>query len=1245
MLEPGVSPLLDSTSDSPASSLLVTRLSGLRDRLLHITARNRSILLGTLTPRSSFDMATLGASTCTDSVRRLLRGTSVAVSRDSRSDDAALRRRRDLATLARTLKQNRDETGLRTGNIGFPFLVGALDESIWIRAPVVLLPIKLVRKDTGRDSGWHAEVRDGTRPTANRALLAAVEKVRGVRLGEAFTEELEALLEEHAAASSEDWDWNALLSAVEMLLAQHGLPVPLAEDRTPRPLPSLTKADRDRRRDEKLHLEPFVVLGDFPQTNEPIHADYKELLDAAHSGGKDVSLLARLMDAEEGVEPLPADPEPPLLDSIPDRELGTVMASNGSQDDVLLAARHQRLTVVRGPPGTGKSQVIANLVTDALRHGEKVMVVCQKRAALDVVFERLQVSGLGDSALLVHDPQADRKETFARIARLLEQGEVLEDEDVMAMCDEVDGLVDDCNRLAALFGEDHHGRTRFDVYSHADASYVPVLSGRPLIRSASWNDVVATKNAIESMGEDVRELLLDHAWSGRRDLGTTTPPSRDDVERRLQALARAIDAPYLMAERAELERLAEAFGTWNAHRNDMMRVFNGAYKEARRTVQDFLATEEAPLDEAPRWATEVRQGLRVLDAAEAMTDVCSPTMLRNVTHAPFDVAQTRVEAWLAGLDDWNRLVQLDRDLAALPSAVRRLLLMAMDRLREATDVSWALEQEALHAWIAELEETVPELRGDPYREYDRKRRRLATLLPERQDAMAGAIRVELEGLAKTPVLPPGEHHPNRRAETDWNQVQAKLARKRNIPTLRAIVQEDKHAHVLARAARCWLMSPEAVSAVHPLLPGLFDLVVFDEASQLAVERALPAVYRAKRVVVAGDEKQLPPFQLFQGGLEDEDEDLETDSLLALSQAAFGSRMLQWHYRSEYQELVEFSNHAYYGGGLKVVPSPDAGVRPIGYHRIDGAFVDGHNPIEAEAVVDLMALLLARPKPPTVGVVTFNKAQRDRIEQIVDERAETDESFRALWVAALSRERLDDRPFIKNIENVQGDERDIIVFSTTYGPGADGKVRTNFGVFNQRGGENRLNVAVTRARKEIHVVTSIDPEQLKVENAAHDGPRHLKAYLQYARAVARGDHESASRVLSEVGDGAQRAAQGKSTPLHDALVEGLANLGYLAQSLVGYSGYRIDVAVAHPDDPERFVVAVELDGPAFRGAHGARERDVARPAFLQSRGWRVERVWSRDWFRDQEKQLNRVAAAVEIAFANQPGNAVAPAPHP
>lgn len=1249
-MSPPTPPSSASQATSPGSSLLVARLASLRDRLLHITARNRSILLGSLSARSGFDLAPMGAPLATDAVRRLLRGTSVSLVPDSRQTEEAARRRKDLATLARTLKQNRDETGLRTGNVGFPFLVGALDDSTWVRAPLVLVPVRLVRKDGGRDAGWHVEVRDGTKPTVNRALLAAVEKVRGVRLGDAFVEELEALLEEHGGRPVAQWEWDTLLSDLEDLLAAHGLPVPLAEDRTPRPVPGLTRSDRDARAGEALHLEPFLVLGDFPQTNEPIHADYEGLLDAARAGGPDVSLLARLLDAETGVAPLPPDVDPPDLDTVPDRDLGTVLQSNGSQDEVLLAARTRRCTIVRGPPGTGKSQVIANLVTDALRHGEKVLVVCQKRAALDVVNERLVAAGLGEPVLLVHDPQADRKEVFGRLVRLLEDGEVPEAGDVLPVCDEVDALLDDLNRLAGLFGQDHHGRSLFWIYSHADAGYVPALKTQKRLRDATWDEVRETQKAIRSLGDDVRTFSLEHPWRYRQDLGTTTPPRRDDVAGRLDGLARAVAPEYVLLEPGELVRLADAFGTWNAHRTSWFRFLNPTYLEARREVRDFLATRDAPVDDAAAWAERIRQGLRVVDAAEALRDVCTPTMLRSVLGAGPERARKAVAAWQAGLADWNRLVQLDRDLAALSPRVRRLLTLALERLGEAEDLPGALEQEVLHAWIADLEETVADLRGDPFREYDRKRRRLATVLPQRQESMAAAIRAELLGLAKTPVLPPGEHHPNKRPETEWNQVMAKLQRKRRIPTLRGLVNDDRYAHVFARSARCWLMSPEAVSAVHPLHPGLFDLVVFDEASQLAVERALPAVYRARRVVVAGDEKQLPPFLLFQGGLEDDDEDLETDSLLRLGQAAFGSRMLEWHYRSEHQELVEFSNHAYYGGGLKVVPNPTVDARPIGYHRVQGVFVQNRNEVEAEAVLDLLLDLLSRPSPPTVGVVTFNKAQRDWIEERIDGRCEEDPDFRAAWTAAVERGRLDDRPFVKNIENVQGDERDVIVFSTTYGPGEDGVLRSRFGVFNQRGGEHRLNVAITRARREIHLVTSIDPEQLRVETAAHDGPRHLKAYLQYARAVARGEPDAAATVLRDVGDGQPRAVQGTKTPLHDAIVSALGGLGYPAKPLVGYSGYRIDVAVAHPEDPDRHLVAVELDGPGFRSGRGARERDVARPAFLRSRGWRVERVWSRDWFQDRDRHLTRLVAAVEAARQDQEAAArragrASQAPHP
>ncbi len=1166
-------------------------MAALRDRLLHITARNPSIVLGTLPAKRGVDVA-VASDDAARWIGRIMMGRPACIATDRDGSDESADARTRCTALRRALQHQRDETGQESGHVGFPFLTGSLDDDTWIRGPLLLMPVDVEHRPGARPGGWYATPRDGARPQLNKALLAAVAKRRGIQLDDALADAVDDLLEH--AGGSEGMDVGQLMADLEDLLRQHGIPAPLLDgDFVP-----LQPVDRKQ---EPLHIARHVIVGDFPQANEPIHADYDALMRAAPD---DLELVASLLDTT--ARDLP-DVQVPAIDDVPDNDIGNVLPANGSQTDVLLQARERQCTVVRGPPGTGKSQVITNLVTDALRHGQRVLVVCQKRAALDVVHERLRQAGLDDVALLVHDANGDRKDAFARLSRLID-GPTPGVPDLRPICDEVDRLVDDLDGAVAVFGRDHRGLSIHAIHAEADPAFTPILRGHVALRNVQWSDLLAAESAIAMIGDDVRRYSIRHAWKDRRDLSSA--PSRADVEARLQTLHQAVSAPREAAPRSHLESLDSAFTIWKGTRGPL-RWLDADWREAKRQVTAFVADRDASVD----WHGRIRQGLRVWDAIDALDDVLGPRMVEAML-APD--APDKVESWLAALDDWQMLVQTDRALAEIPAKARGMLRLALRRLGR--DAASRLRQEVLHTWIAELEETEPLLRGDLFHAHARKRDRLESILGERRRQMADGIGTAMRELARTPVG----------GETSWNQAGALLRRKRRIPTLRRLIHDPRLGHVWDRAARCWLMSPEAVSAVHPMEAGLFDVVVFDEASQLAVERALPAVFRAKRVVIAGDEQQLPPFDLFSGHDEDVDDELETDSLLSLATAAVGASMLEWHYRSEHQELVEFSNQAYYGGGLKVVPNPDAGARPIRYHRVDGRFVGRRNGIEAEAVIDVVAELLARPEPPSIGIVTFNQAQRDLLEDRIDLRCDQDASFAADWSAAMDR-GLDARPFIKNIENVQGDERDVIVFSTTYGPDAQGRVNTRFGVFNRQGGEHRLNVAITRARLQIHVVTSLDPEQLDVDGAAHAGPKHLRAYLQYARAVDAADAEDVQRVLDRVRSGdASRHDGATASALHARIVRALDDEGLVARPLVGFSGYRIDVAVADRDDPDRALVAVELDGPNYRAARGARERDVQRQQFLESRGWSVVRVWSRNWFLDEDKQVRRIVGAVERA---------------
>jgi superfamily I DNA and/or RNA helicase len=493
----------------------------------------------------------------------------------------------------------------------------------------------------------------------------------------------------------------------------------------------------------------------------------------------------------------------------------------------------------------------------------------------------------------------------------------------------------------------------------------------------------------------------------------------------------------------------------------------------------------------------------------------------------------------------------------------------------------------------------------------------------------------------------------------WNNLANDLEKKRRVLPVRKLV--EKYSQVLFKIAPCWLASPEAVASVFPLERNLFDFIVFDEASQSAVERSLTSLYRGHHIVIMGDEKQLRPFDLFKMDEEDEeesderpvDESLLSESLLVQAKRIYGCRYLVWHYRSRYQELINFSNHAFYDGNLQVAPnvmrSPE--LPPIHWVKCEnGLWANRENIREAYAVVNVVENLLIQDEDNefrSIGVITFNETQRNAILDEIDRRRKSDPTFDELYSAAENpkSKNLDDIPFVKNIENVQGDERDIIVFSVGYARDIEGKLRLRFGTLNQEGGENRLNVAVSRARQEIIIVSSIEPDELKTDTAKNNGPRRFKDYLRYAKFISDGRNDDIKNILDNLNPGFTRNdnSNGKiaqnsmifESSFEDIVHNKLSTLGYEVVSQVGYSGYRIDLAIVHPDDPSKYILGIECDGAMFHSAKSTRERDVMRQEFLQSRGWIIERIWSTNWWRNPQKEIDRIRQRVE-ALRSQVG---------
>ncbi|MDE5631597.1 MAG: DUF3320 domain-containing protein, partial [Muribaculaceae bacterium] len=417
-----------------------------------------------------------------------------------------------------------------------------------------------------------------------------------------------------------------------------------------------------------------------------------------------------------------------------------------------------------------------------------------------------------------------------------------------------------------------------------------------------------------------------------------------------------------------------------------------------------------------------------------------------------------------------------------------------------------------------------------------------------------------------------------------------------------------------------LMSPISVAQYIDADRVPFDLVIFDEASQMPTSEAVGAIARGRNVIVVGDPKQMPPTAFFSTNTFDEDnadkEDLENilEDCLALSMP---SKHLLWHYRSKHESLIAFSNVKYYGNRLLTFPSPDDLTTKIGWQHVDGIYDRGRtrqNRAEAEAVVEEIRKRLSNPQTchRSIGVVTFNTNQQSLIEDLLTDLFRLNPELEAIAMEC------DEPIFIKNLENVQGDERDVILFSIGYGPDKDGKIALNFGPLNRDGGCRRLNVAVSRARYEMKVFSTLKAEQIDLNRTSAEGVADLKAFLEYA--------EKGREYLTYASTDSLRSRDS----LVEAVAAELAARNYAVRTNIGCSGYRIDIGVVDPRDPGKYMLGILCDGHNYNAAKTAGDRVVTQSSVLGLLGWRIYRVWSMDWWENRAKTIENIIAAVEEA---------------
>ena len=473
-------------------------------------------------------------------------------------------------------------------------------------------------------------------------------------------------------------------------------------------------------------------------------------------------------------------------------------------------------------------------------------------------------------------------------------------------------------------------------------------------------------------------------------------------------------------------------------------------------------------------------------------------------------------------------------------------------------------------------------------------------------------------------IPQGIQSPRPRECTEATLIRNEIAKKKKHIPIRDLVARASRA--IWAMKPCTMMSPASVAQY--LLPSQsFDLVLIDEASQMRPEEALGALARAQQAVIVGDPQQLPPTSFFNRqdsdhnqGDDEEFEKVVAESILDIANTAFQpSRELLWHYRSRHGSLIAFSNHHFYDDRLIVFPSPQEGYSGHGVRLVPvaGQYRASVNVPEAQAVANAAADFMAKHPDKSLGIVALNQPQRDLILAEMDRLFVNDfmaERYRARWQNTL------EPFFVKNLENVQGNEADVIFISTVYGADERGNLMQRFGPINGAAGDRRLNVLFSRAKHGISVFTSMQPDQIRVDASTPRGTKLLKSYLEFA---ATGRLETGKDPVQECDSAFERFVKDR-----------LQARGYEVIPQIGVAGFRIDLGVKHPEWPYGFLLGIECDGAAYHSSLSARDRDRLRQQVLESLGWTIYRVWSTDWFRDPNRELTKMSAFIETALADR-----------
>lgn len=1122
-------------------------LKELEKKLVEINKRNRMLYMPKL-PAASYDLN----SSLNDPFDLLFRNKSFKITNKNPEIFKLFN-----AVYRDTSKAYRDK-GIKDLYVGYPFIKGKIADDFYIHAPLALFPITIekgidfirLKLDTSREV------------TYNSHLILASYKFNDVN-------------KSLPNCVIEDPNLSTFLTDLVDFYANEGIHF-YSVSKTMTPFQNVSSDTLKYYKIGDYNILSYAVLARFSSYSTILQKDFEAILSNDVITNNLYKLLASETANFDSGEEAP-------------EELDYVGELNSSQEDVLKKIIEKNAVVVEGPPGTGKSQTITSLVTNFILNGKSVLLVSEKKAALDVVYSRLGI--LNKFAMQIDDIN-DKDTFYTNFARFFSPDDVLQVSSDEASLQEIN------NKIKGILGRFKKIEETFYKETDFGTSFSNIYletTGFNLDKPGEKISYNAIKEALANFNfSNLKYTSIKDSFDKFSDKGFLNKVLLyKEYENSFIAYLKEDLSDYALVDvRLEGRKLAEAITNFN-NKGRLGRLFKGKVKKA---INNY----------AKKYFITINKQIR-----------------KKLLQTGFNVSD--LEAYPSFVDGKKIYLTLTKENIYYLEALRMLI---KDVEHDILLANKKLLNYILYNYISTYEQDKSDVLADIHN-YNELYKGLDNLYNKKKTLVLNlAYNKLLQGAL------------NIKQSEKWDEINHNIVSAKRKYNLSRFIQ--KYYTLFDENIKIWLMTPEVVSEVFPLFQKEFDLVIFDEASQLYIEKSIPAIFRAKKLVVAGDSKQLRPSSLGSGRLDydvDEyDEDniaLEEESLLELAKyKILPPLVLNFHYRSKYQELISFSNYAFYDDDLYISPNTcDKSSNAISVYKINnGLWLNRSNRPEAKKVVEILKeVFKTRQNNETIGIITFNSQQRDIIEDEIDLASSSDSVFAEVVKKEYARKQdgEDIGLFVKNIENVQGDERDIIIFSIGYAKNEYGKLVHNFGWLNQKGGENRLNVAITRAKEKIIVVTSIMPYDLKIEQASGNGPRYLKKYLEYCFAVSNNDKLAAKACLYSL-----RETNEKRLPKEQALVaevyQEIRRRGFTVLANVGIGKYSIALAIKQDD---KYILGLEFDTMLFNKITSTKERDYSRRKYMEERGWHIYRIWVMNWWRNKEAEVDNICKTLAALCKN------------